>query len=237
MGDNRWITSDRLEIRNPRYQEFFLSSQSGANSVFGDGLLSSAPARAGRPSNSFTYDPRKPVPTVGGGACCMGTLPAAGGFDQADIDARNDVLIFTSPELAQNMVVRGPIAIDLYVSSTAPDTDFSVKLVDVHPDGKAYNIDDTIFRARYRDGYQKPTLMQAGKVYKITIPPMFTANTFRKGHRVRVQITSSNFPRYDRNLNTGGANFNETASRIAVNTIHHSAQYPSRIRLSLAPAN
>ncbi|HYI43528.1 MAG TPA: CocE/NonD family hydrolase [Sphingomicrobium sp.] len=236
MGENRWVTSNTLEIKNPRFHDFYLASQSGANSVFGDGLLTPAPPSAGRASNSFTYDPRRPVPTVGGGACCMGTLPAAGGFDQADIDARNDVLVFTTPALAQDMVVRGPVGIDLYVSSTAPDTDFAVKLVDVHPDGAAYNIDDTIFRARYRDGYDKPTLMQPGKVYKITIPPMFTANTFRKGHRVRVQVTSSNFPRYDRNLNTGGPNYNETASRVAVNTVHHSAQYPSRIRLSLAPA-
>jgi putative CocE/NonD family hydrolase len=167
----------------------------------------------------------------------MGTLPAAGGFDQADIEARHDVLVFTTPPLTAPIAVRGPIPIELYVSSTAPDTDFAIKLVDVHPDGKAYNIEDTIFRARYREGWNKKALMQPGQVYKLVIPPMFTANTFRKGHRIRVQITSSNFPRYDRNLNTGGANFNEAVPRVAVNTIHHSAQYPSRIRLALVPAD
>ena len=209
MGDNRWVTGNALEIRNPRYEDFYLASATGANSRFGDGLLAAVPPRSGRASNSFTFDPLKPVPTVGGGACCMGTLPAAGGFDQADIEARHDVLVFTTPPLSAPMVVRGPIPVELYVSSTAPDTDFTIKLVDVHPDGKAYNIEDTIFRARYRDGWNKTALMQPGQVYKLVIPPMFTANTFRKGHRIRVQVSSSNFPRYDRNLNTGGANFNE----------------------------
>lgn len=237
MGENRWVTSDRLEIANPRYHDLYLSSSRGANSIFGDGALVSRPPASGREADSFTYDPKRPVPTMGGGACCMGSLPAAGGFDQADIEARNDVLVFSTPPLDQPMAIRGPIGIELFVSSNAPDTDFTVKLVDVHPDGKAYNIDDTIFRARYRDGYERPVAMRPGQVYKITIPPMFTANTFRRGHRIRVQISSSNFPRYERNLNTGGPNFNESAGIAAVNTIHHSQRHPSRIRLALAPAS
>jgi len=120
----------------------------------------------------------------------------------------------------------------VYVASDAPDTDVTVKLTDVYPDGRSYNLDDTIYRLRYRDGYDKQVMMQPGKVYKVTLPPMFTANTFLPGHRIRVQITASNFPRFDRNLNTGAANSETTQTRIANNAIYHSTVYPSRISFS-----
>jgi hypothetical protein len=118
------------------------------------------------------------------------------------------------------------------VASDAPDTDVTVKLTDVYPDGRSYNLDDTIFRLRYRDGYDRTVLMQPGKVYKVDLPPMFTANTFLPGHRIRVQISSSNFPRYDRNMNTAGPNSETVKGRVAHNSIYHSAVYPSRISLS-----
>lgn len=235
MGDNRWVSADALELRNPKYEDFYLTSAKGANSAYGDGLLVTRKPASAKTSDTFVYDPQKPVPTLGGGACCMGPLLVSGGYDQANIEARHDVLVFSTPPLKQPVAVRGPVSVELYVSSSAPDTDFTVKLVDVHPDGKAYNINDTIFRARYRDGYGRKALMKPGQVYKITIPPMVTANTFLAGHQIRIQVSSSNFPRYERNLNTGGNNFDEAKSLVAVNTIHHSAKYPSRVRLGLAP--
>ena len=162
----------------------------------------------------------------------MGTIPAAGAYDQAPIEARHDVLVYSTPPLDQAVAVRGAVNLELYVASDAPDTDLTVKLTDVYPDGRSYNLDDTIFRLRYRDGYDRQELMRPGKVYKVKLPPMFTANTFLPGHRIRVQITSSNFPRYDRNLNTGAANSETDKTRIANNAVYHSAVYPSRISFS-----
>lgn len=231
MGENRWIAGDRPMASSPHEVSFYLASSNGANSVYGDGALVPKPV-AGREADSFFYDPRRPVPTLGGGACCMGEIPAAGAYDQAPIEARNDVLVYSTPPLTNAVAVRGPVKVDLYLSSDVPDTDLTVKLTDVYPDGRSYNLDDTIFRVRYRDGYGRPQLMQKGKVYKVSIPPMFTGNTFLPGHRIRVQITSSNFPRYDRNLNTGGPNSTESVGRVAHNSILHSAAYPSRISLA-----
>lgn len=232
MGENRWIAGARLPLEGAKSVDYFLASDGRANSVYGNGRLLLTPA-TGAEADSFSYNPQNPVPTLGGGACCMGTIPAAGGFVQGAIEARNDVLVFSSPPLDRDIAVRGPVSVELYLSSDAPDTDLTVKLVDVHPDGRAYNLDDTIFRVRYRDGYDKSARMTAGQVYRVAFPPLFTGNTFLRGHRIRIQVSSSNFPRYDRNLNTGGNNFDETEGRIALNTIHHSARYPSRIRLTL----
>jgi putative CocE/NonD family hydrolase len=149
---------------------------------------------------------------------------------------RNDILVYTSPVLEKDLTVAGFVEMDLYVSSDARDTDFTLKLLDVDEEGVAYNLDDNIFRARYRQGYDKTVLMKDGEVYKIAVPPMITANTFKKGHRVRLEVSSSNFPRYDRNLNTGGNNFDETKAVVARNSVHHSAKYLSRIRLPVSPA-
>jgi putative CocE/NonD family hydrolase len=160
----------------------------------------------------------------------MGTIKATGSYDQSTLEMRNDILVYTSPVLEQDLTVAGFIEVDLYVSSDARDTDFTLKLIDVDPSGAAYNLDVNIFRARYREGYDKQVFMKAGEVYKLTFPPMITANTFKKGHRVRLEVSSSNFPRYDRNLNTGGDNYNEPQAVVARNTAHHSPQYVSRIR-------
>lgn len=130
--------------------------------------------------------------------------------------------------------VSGTIEITLYVSSDVKDTDFTVKLIDVYPDGPAYNLDETIQRARYREGYDREVFMEEGKVYELRVSPMSTSNTFKKGHRIRIEVSSSNFPRFTRNLNTGGNNYDEGEGVFAENKVHHSATYPSRIRLPIA---
>ena len=144
------------------------------------------------------------------------------------------MLVYTSERLTEPLDVAGPVAVTLFVSSDARDTDFTAKLVDVYPDGRALNLDDTILRARYREGYDRQVLMDEGEVYEIELGPMVTANAFEAGHRVRVEISSSNFPRYDRNLNTGGNNYDEREGIVANNVVHHSEQYPSRIVLTVS---
>ena len=136
--------------------------------------------------------------------------------------------------MKEGIEVSGPIELTLYVSSDAKDTDFTVKLIDVYPDGRAYNLDETIQRMRYRDGYDKPLVwMQTGKVYKVVLGPMVTSNFFEAGHRIRIEVSSSNVPRFDRNLNTGGKNWDESKGVVARNAVHHSRQYPSELRLTV----
>ncbi len=172
-----------------------------------------------------------PVPSLGGGVCCNRDAALGGSYDQRGIEARADVLVYTGDVLKDAMDVTGFVRAKLYVSSDAKDTDFTVKLVDVHPDGTAYNVDDTIFRARFREGYDKEVFMEKGSVYELNPTAMSTSYEFQPGHRIRVEIASSKFPQYMRNLNTGGNNYDETAGVIARNTLHHSAEYPSQIIL------
>jgi putative CocE/NonD family hydrolase len=232
MGEQAWKEDEVFPPTGTEMRDLYLSSDEGANSRFGDGRLSFDPPSAAG-SDSYLYDPEQPVPTLGGGACCMGDHPGTfpGSYDQSEIQLRHDVLVYTSEVLGEDLAVSGFVEAELWVSSSAPDTDFTVKLVDVDPDGKAWNLDDTIFRARYREGWENDVRMEEGGVYKIEITPMVTSNTFKKGHRVRVEISSSNFPRYDRNLNTGGNNWDETEPVKATNVVHHSPEHPSRIRL------
>ena len=173
-----------------------------------------------------------PVPTRGGNFCCLGG-EREGAFDQRPVEARQDVLVYTSAPFEQDVEIAGFVDIVLYVSSDARDTDFTVKLIDVDPDGRAFNLDDAILRARYRDGFDRQVWMEDGEVYEIRLGPLSTANVFAEGHRVRIEVSSSNFPRYDRNLNTGGNNWDETEGVVANNAVHHSARYPSRIVLPL----
>ena len=172
-----------------------------------------------------------PAPTVGGGDCCNGGLVVPGAFDQRGVEARNDVLVYTSDPLDAPMDVSGFINAALKVSSSARDTDFAVKIVDVAPDGTAWIVGDTIFRARYRDGFARPVPMKAGEVYTITPSPIATSISFGKGHRIRVEVTSSNFPKFARNLNTGGAIEKEVMPVIADNVVHHNGQDASYIEL------
>jgi putative CocE/NonD family hydrolase len=211
----------------------YLASAGKANTLDGDGALGSAPPAADLP-DSFTYDPMDPVPSHGGNVCCTGNAIVGGAFDQRRMEARPDILVYTSAPLTEGIEASGPIDVTLFVSSDAKDTDFTVKVLDVYPDGAAYNLDETIQRLRYREGYEKPlSWMEAGKVYKVSVQPMNTSNYFASGHRIRIEVSSSNFPRFDRNLNTGGNNYDETAGVVAHNSVHHSAQYSSLVTLTV----
>jgi len=212
---------------------YYLNSGGKANSIFGDGNLITDRARIKDKVDSFTYDPLNPVLSYGGNVCCTGNAIRAGSFDQQEKEIRKDILIYSTDPLEEGIEVSGTIEVTLFVSSDAKDTDFTVKLIDVYPDGSAYNLDETILRARYREGYDKQVFMQPGDVYKLNISPMSTSNYFAAGHRIRIEVSSSNFPRFTRNLNTGGKNYDETEGVIANNTIHHSRKYPSRIRLPI----
>ncbi len=230
MGKNEWATADSWPPEAAKPVTFYLQSSTYANSVFGDGVLSRQKPE-GLESDSFTYDPMNPVPALGGGVCCNAKAALGGSYDQRGIEARADVLVYTSEPVAEDLEITGSIRATLYVSSDAKDTDFTVKLVDVYPDGTAYNIDDTILRARYRDGYDKQVFMEDGEVYELNPTPMSTSYQFKKGHSIRVEVSSSKFPQYMRNLNTGGNNYDETEGVVARNTLHHSRQYLSRIVL------
>jgi len=233
MGLNKWQTSDTWPPKGAQPMTMFLTSGGKANSLNGDGAL-----RAASPSSdsadSFTYDPMNPVPSYGGNVCCTGNAVAGGAFDQRKMEAREDILVYTSEPLKEGVEVSGPIEATLYVSSDAKDTDFTVKLIDVLADGTAYNLDETIQRVRYREGYDKPPVwMEHGKVYKVTLSPMTTSNYFAAGDRIRIEVSSSNFPRFDRNLNTGGNNYDEAKGVTAHNAVHHSSQYPSQVTLTV----
>jgi putative CocE/NonD family hydrolase len=233
MGLNKWQSSDVWPPANAKPVTLYLTSSGRANSLNGDGSL--APAAPVKDSpDSFTYDPMNPVLTHGGGFCCMGADLKPGAIDQRSTEARNDVLVYSTDPLKEGFEVSGPIDVTLYVSSDAKDTDFTVKLVDVFPDGTAFNIDDNIQRVRYREGYDKPPVwMEKGKVYKVAFQPIQTSIYFPPGHQLRIEVSSSDFPRFDRNLNTGGNNFDETHGVAAHNQVHHSSAYQSSITLSV----
>lgn len=230
MGSNQWQTSETWPPQGVELETWYLSSESGANSVFGDGNLSTtAPTTAG--VDSFVYDPAFPVPSHGGNVCCTGNAVRGGARDQRQMEARDDILVFSSAPLQEGVEVTGKIDITLYVSSDVKDTDFTVKLIDVYPDGRAYNLDETIQRVRYREGYDHEVLMEAGEVYEVKVSPMSTSNWFAPGHQIRIEVSSSNFPRFERNMNTGGNNYDEVDGVVAHNTVHHAPDYPSQIRL------
>ncbi|HYV14058.1 MAG TPA: CocE/NonD family hydrolase [Pyrinomonadaceae bacterium] len=232
MGINKWQSSDTWPPAGAQSMSFFLSSGGKANTMNGDGVLAEA-APANDNPDKFEYDPMNPVPSYGGNVCCTGNAITAGAFDQRKNETRPDVLVYSTEPLKEGVEVSGPIEVTLYVSSDAKDTDFTVKLIDVYPDGRAYNLDETIQRMRYRDGYESKVWMESGKVYKVILSPMVTSNYFEAGHRLRIEISSSNFPRFDRNLNTGGNNYDETKGVVARNAVHHSRQYPSTIKITV----
>jgi uncharacterized protein len=233
MGLNKWQTSDTWPPRGAQPVTFFLSSGGKANTMDGDGALAAAAPPTDTP-DAFTYDPANPVTSYGGNVCCTGTAVTAGAFDQRKMESRPDILVYTSQPFKEDTEVTGPIVPTLYVSSDAKDTDFTVKVIDVYPDGRAYNLDESIQRMRYRDGYDKPLAwMEPGKVYKVTLQPLTTSNSFEAGHRLRIEVSSSNFPRFDRNLNTGGNNYDEAKGVVAHNAVHHSKQYPSQVTLTV----
>ncbi|MGE4365987.1 CocE/NonD family hydrolase [Thermomonas sp.] len=231
MGANRWQSDAQWPPKAAQPVRMYLRSNGRANSLDGDGVLSFEAPRGQEPADRYRYDPANPVPTIGGGDCCNGGLVVPGAFDQRPVEVRNDVLVYTSAPLEQPLEVTGFVQPVLHVASSAKDTDFAVKLVDVAPDGTAWIIGDTILRARYRDGYLKPETMQPGQVYALKPTPITTSIQFGKGHRIRVEITSSNFPKFARNLNTGGPNETESTMVVADNAVHHSAAAPSYLEL------
>ncbi len=230
MGEDHWENAADWPPAGVEPMTFYLDSDGSANSAAGDGRLTVDGGGGGADADRFVYDPGSPVPTRGGAFCCMGDHEP-GAFDQRGIEARADVLVYTTAPFEEALAVVGSIDVVLHVSSDAPDTDFTVKLVDVHPDGRAFNLDDTILRMRYREGFDRHVSMEPGEVYEVALGPLATANVFGAGHRLRIEVSSSNFPRYDRNLNTGGNNYDESEWRVARNAVHHSAEHPSRIVL------
>ena len=231
MGKNIWQASDTWPPSKTVMKTYYLQSDGNANSRFGDGVLSSKKDKRGKTSDMFLYDPMNPVKSYGGGVCCTGNAIQGGSFDQREMEKRKDILVYTSEPLKEGVEVSGFIKSTLYLSSDAKDTDLTIKLIDVYPDGTAFNLDETIQRVRYREGYEKEVFMNQGNVYEVPLTPMATSNYFKKGHRIRIEVSSSNFPRFARNLNSGGNNYDEINSRIATNKIHHSSNYPSSISL------
>ncbi|HTF29253.1 MAG TPA: CocE/NonD family hydrolase, partial [Flavitalea sp.] len=202
-----------------------------ANTRNGDGALVLKKPGAKDLADGFKYDPMDPVPSYGGNVCCTGTAIQGGSFDQSEMELRDDILVYTSEPLKEGVEITGFIESTLFVSSTGLDTDITLKLIDVGDDGKAYNLDETIQRLRYREGYDKEVMMEKEKVYKVDLTPMVTSNYFAAGHRIRIEVSSSNFPRFERNLNTGGNNYDESKGVVVENKIHHSSKYPSVIKL------
>jgi len=234
MGRNAWRDEQEWPLARTQYVKYYLHSGGGANGG-GDGSLSVA-APADEPPDSFVYDPGDPVPSVGGPGCCSGSSESASGaFDQSEVERRKDVLVYSTPSLDRGVEVTGPLDVVLFVSSSARDTDFTAKLVDVYPDGTAYNVQEAILRARYRDGFARPVWMSPGEVYRLRVDLKATSNYFAPRHRIRLEISSSSFPRYDRNLNTGGNNYDETRWVTARNTVHHNRLQASHIVLPVIP--
>jgi hypothetical protein len=230
MGANQWRDEDEWPLSRTRQERYFLHSGGKANSVSGDGVLSSAAPHA-ESADRYIYDPVNPAPTIGGPLCCDSPHLGPGPRDQRPVEARNDVLVYSTPMLSGDLEITGPITLELFASSSAVDTDFTAKLVDVWPDGFAQNLTEGIIRARYRESQEKPTFLNPGQTYKFTVDLWSTSNLFRKGHRLRLEISSSNFPRFDRNLNTGGDSSSARNPVPATNSIYHDAEHPSALIL------
>jgi hypothetical protein len=226
MGANQWRDEDDWPVMGAHETKYFLHSNGKANSVRGDGALSTTAARA-EVADHYVYDPANPAPTIGGPLCCDSGHLKPGPRDQRPVEARDDVLVYSTPILAQDLEVTGPIRLEVFANSSAVDTDFIAKLVDVWPDGFAQNLTEGIVRARYRDSQEKAVLMNPGQTYKFTIDMWATSNVFLKGHRLRLEISSSNFPRFDRNMNTGEDSASARKGITATNTILHDAEHPS----------
>jgi putative CocE/NonD family hydrolase len=235
MGKNEWREEDDWPLARAKNTRYYLHSGGAASTASGDGTLSTATPEAEQ-ADQFTYDPNDAVPTLGGPLCC-GPFPPAGlgPQDQSKAEARHDVLVFTTPALASDLEVTGPVTLDLFVSSSAVDTDFTGKLVDVWPNGFAQNLTEGILRLRYRNSQEKPELAKGGETYHVTVNLWATSNVFLAGHKLRLEVSSSNFPRFDRNLNTGEEQAGATRMSKASNVIYHDKGHPSALVLPLVP--
>jgi len=232
MGDNVWRDENEWPLARTKYTPYYFHSEGQANTRSGDGVLSTE-APGGETADNYLYDPRNPVPTQAGMGRAIEHVFEA--HDQGVVEDRTDVLVYTTPVLKSDVEVTGPVVIKLFAASSAVDTDFTGKLVDVWPDGKVYNIVDGIVRARYRNSVSSPELIQPDRIYEYTIDLRYTSIVFKAGHRIRVEISSSNFARWDRNLNTGGRIGQDAGIKVALQTIYHEMKSPSHILLPIIP--
>jgi hypothetical protein len=234
MGVNEWREAREWPPAGAREQRFYLESGGHANTLAGDGALVNRPPRR-EPQDRYVFDPRDPTPTRGGAVCCNPKILPWGPMEQRAIEQRADVLVYTTRPLKEDLEVIGPVKAELYVATSAKDTDFTAKLVDVFPDGTAINLTDGILRLRYRSSLERAELAREGEIYRVTIDAGVTGNVFLKGHRIRLEVSSSNFPRFDRNPNTGGRIADETRLVKASQAIYHDAQHPSCLVLMTTP--
>ena len=230
MGRNQWRDEQEWPLTRTQWTPMYLDSNGSANTAHGDGVLAKTVA-GDSPPDTFQYDPDDPVPTNGGNLL---VLPI-GAYDQREVEGRPDVLVYTGETLQSDLEVTGPIKVVLFAESSALDTDFTAKLVDVHPNGYAQNIIDGMIRCRYRNSREQPSLLQPGQVTELEIDLWGTSHVFLAGHRIRLDISSSNFPRFDRNLNTGGDQARDTSWKIATQKVHHNARYQSHVMLPVIP--
>ncbi|HUL34429.1 MAG TPA: CocE/NonD family hydrolase [Candidatus Eisenbacteria bacterium] len=234
MGKNQWRDEDDWPLARARSTKYFLHSSGRANGSTGDGLLSTD-LPASEPKDSFRYDPANPVPTIGGPLCCDSKHLAPGPRDQRPAEERTDVLVYTTPAFTKETEVTGPITLDLFAATSAKDTDFTGKLVDVWPDGFAQNLTEGILRLRYRDSREKPDFANPGEIYHLALDLWATSNVFLPGHRLRLEVSSSNFPRFARNLNSGEDSATGSKMKVATNTIYHDSEHPSALVLPIVP--
>ncbi|MGB6555708.1 MAG: CocE/NonD family hydrolase [Candidatus Binataceae bacterium] len=235
MGINQWRDEREWPIPGAEMRRYFLHSRGRANSATGDGALSTD-APGNEPADSFLYNPLDPAPTAGGGLCCYPAALSGGAFDQAAVETRSDVLVYSTDPLAEDLEVIGPITLTLYASSSAPDTDFTAKLVDLGPCGLAKNLTDGILRARYRESQSQAKLLTPGNVAEFKIDMWSTANVFKAGHRIRLEVSSSNYPRFDPNPNTGHDLFADAEVRPAMQTVMHDRGFASYLTLPIVPS-
>jgi uncharacterized protein len=235
MGANAYHQESDWPPPQAKTTRYFLHSAGSANSLRGDGGLSLTPPK-NEPADKFTYDPANPVTTIGGSLCCDAEHYEPGPRDQRADENRNDVLVYSTKPLAEDMEVTGPVTLEVWAKSSAVDTDFTAKLVDVSPDGFAMNLADGILRMRYRDSQEKPALMNPNQVYKVSVDLGATGNVFKKGHILRLEVSSSNFPRFDRNLNTGAVQATSRQFIAATSTILHDTEHPSALLVPVIPA-
>jgi uncharacterized protein len=234
MGRNAWREESAWPPAEAKHVAYYLHSGGRANSSEGDGVLNLV-RPASEAADRIVNDPASPVPTVGGPLCCDGAHLAPGAFDQRKVESRPDVLVYTTAAFDQNYDVTGPVSLELYASSEAVDTDFTAKLVDVSPDGFARNLTEGILRARYRDSQEHPQLMQPGAAYRFRVDLWSTSNVFLAGHKLRLEVASSNFPRFDRNSNTAEDAGHATLLVKTTNTVYHDRAHPSALMLDVMP--
>ena len=235
MGKNVWRDEDRWPLSRAVETKYYLRGGGRANTLNGDGELS-LEEPGDEPPDVFVYNPIDPVPTSGGGLCCDPAFAPPGAYDQRPTEARGDVLVYSTPPLERDVEVTGPVSVTLYASSSAPDTDFTAKLVDVEPCGYARNLTDGIIRARYRRPREPASLIEPGQVYELAIDLLATSNVFEAGHRIRLEVSSSNFPRFDRNANTGAPIGADATFNPALQTVLHTRGHASHVTLPVVPA-